>query len=175
MPASFREVFGNAGVDENATPMPGMIVPRGGSNIVRLVGGRDLSIDPPPTLKIAEIIPPSISTVLGEVVSSLLTPAVLIGRAIDLRDSRFFTVSGHSAHGRSTAKVKAINPRTAAVAAALEVAVLGQRRVKLSVRPVQIRDAQGSVVFHSKRPFDVKALVGQMNSIWTPQANVVFN
>jgi hypothetical protein len=174
MPASFREVFGNAGVDEDAKPIPGMIVPRGSSNIVRLVGGRDLRVDSPPTLKVVEIIPPSISTVVGAVVTALLTPTKLLGRPIDLTDSRIFAVSGHSAHGRITAKVKAINPRTAAVEAQLEVAVLGQRRVKLSIRPIQIRDAQGFLSFHSKKPFDPKALVDRMNSIWTPQANVIF-
>jgi Metallo-peptidase family M12B Reprolysin-like len=175
MPASFREVFGNAGVDEVAKP-PGMIVPRGGSNIVRLVGGSDWRVDSPPTLKIAEIVPPSISAILGEVVSSvsrLLTPAALIDRPIDLRDSRFFILSDHSAPGR--VEVKAINPRTPAAEATLRVAVFGQRKVKLSIRPVLTRNAQGDQVLHSKRPFVVKALVDRMNAVWTPQANVSFN
>jgi len=40
MPAVFREVSAAAGVDEGATPFPGMIVPVGGSNIARLAGGK---------------------------------------------------------------------------------------------------------------------------------------
>jgi hypothetical protein len=40
MPAVFREVSAAAGVDEGATPFPGMIVSVGGSNIARLAAGK---------------------------------------------------------------------------------------------------------------------------------------
>ena len=50
--AAFKEVAKSAGVDEKRTPNPGMVVPAGGSNIVRLIGGEGLRLekDPPPAL-----------------------------------------------------------------------------------------------------------------------------
>jgi hypothetical protein len=42
MPAFFEEVIAAVGVDQDAKPRPGMIVPVGGSNVVRLSGGTGL-------------------------------------------------------------------------------------------------------------------------------------
>jgi hypothetical protein len=39
---------------------------------------------------------------------------------------------------------------------------------------VQVRGPQGGLIYHSKKAFDIKDMVEQMNSIWTPQANVAF-
>ena len=47
--------------------------------------------------------------------------------------------------------------------ARLTVRVLKQRLVKIAIRPVQVRDKNGTVVFHSQRKFDISELVKAMN------------
>jgi hypothetical protein len=169
MPAFFQEVFAAAGVDENAKPRPGMIVPVGGSNVVRLAGGTALRLEGPRPLKIEELPPNQAAIVaalsLGISPASLLKPGALVG-------ARYFAISGGIPIG--PVQVKAIGASSSKPDPALDVAVLRQRKVKLSIRPVQVRGPQGGLVFHSKTPFDFKAMVEQMNFIWTPQANVAF-
>ncbi len=170
MPAVFQEVFTASGVDENATPFPGMIVRAGGSNITCLAGGKGLRLEAPRTLKIEEL------PAIGDILTALLSPlglASLIKPGVP-GDVRYFRVSGSIPVGRRLAQVKAVKAGKSKAEAALDVAVLKQRNVKLSVRPVQVRAPQGGLAFHSKQAFDIKAMVEQMNSIWTPQANVVF-
>jgi hypothetical protein len=173
MPAFFQEVFACAGVDEDAKPHPGAIVPLDGSNFVRLVGGSGLRLDAPRALKVEEL---SLQGLVQAVHSlpdflSLLTSAMKPG---GFSDTRHFRISPGTPRSPVHALVKAVSPRNSKPEAVLDVAVLGPRRVKLSIRPVQIRDPQGGLVFHSKKPFDTAAMVEQMNSIWTQQANVVF-
>jgi hypothetical protein len=170
MPAVFQEVSTAAGVDEGATPFPGMIVSVGGSNIARLVGGKGLQLHAPHTLKIEEL--PAIPAML----TALLAPFNLASspKPGALGDVRHFRISGSLPIGPKPAQVKAVRAGRSRPEAVLDVAVLKQRKVKLSIRPVQVRAPQGGLVFHSKKPFDTKAMVEQMNSIWTPQANVAF-
>jgi hypothetical protein len=171
MPAFFQEVFTSAGVDEDAKPAPGMIVSAGGSNITRLAGGKGLRLQAPRTLNIEELSPiPSVIAI------ALLSPSNLAGllKPGALADARYFRISGKAPIGPRIAQVKAVAVGKSRPEAVLDVAVLKQRKVKLSIRPVQVRSAQGGVVFHSKKPFDTKAMVEEMNSIWTPQANVAF-
>jgi hypothetical protein len=52
--------------------------------------------------------------------------------------------------------------------------VLKQKVVKLSIRPVQTKDDSGAVVAFNKGPVDPQTLLDQMNRVWTPQANIVF-
>ncbi len=55
--AAFKEIVKSAGVDENRTPNPEMIVRMGESNIVRLIGGEGLRLEkaPPPALTVQEL------------------------------------------------------------------------------------------------------------------------
>jgi hypothetical protein len=171
MPAFFQEVFAAAGVDEDAKPSPGMIVAAGGSNIARLAGGKGLRLQAPRGLKIEELSPiPSV------ILIALLSPSNLVSllKPGALTDARYFRISGSAPIGPRLAQVKAVTAGKSRPEAVLDVAVLKQRKVKLSIRPVQVRAPQGGMVFHSKKPFDTKAMVEQVNSIWTPQANVVF-
>lgn len=59
-------------------------------------------------------------------------------------------------------------------AATLHVAILERMIVKVAIRNVRARDAQGTMRFHAKRPCDPAKEVAQMNAIWTPQTNIAF-
>jgi hypothetical protein len=166
--AAFKEVAKSAGVDEKRTPNPGMVVPAGGSNIVRLIGGEGLRLekDPPPALTIQELKE-------GDIVGSLALLGMWLGIAAPLRvfTSRYFRISG---------KVPIRNVDLIFVGgrgnqAKLTVSVLGPRPVKLSVRPLQVGVAgTNALVWDSKQPFDVTDMLDRMNAIWIPQANVSF-
>jgi hypothetical protein len=171
MPAFFQEVFAAAGIDEDAKPRPGMIVPVGGSNVVRLAGGPGLRLEGPPSLKIEEV-----PWNQGAILTALSLPFYLAGslKPGALLGAQYFQISSTTPIGPVPAQVKAVGASSSKPAPALDVAVLRRRKVKLSIRPVQVRGPQGGLVFHSKKPFDTKAMVEQMNFIWTPQANVAF-
>jgi hypothetical protein len=171
MPASFQEVFASAGVDEDAWPRPGRVVPLGGFNVVRLAGGRGLRLDAPQTLKIEEF--------LGSPAAAIATLSLIFDfssafRPAALGDSRYFKISGAVATGAAPIQVKAVRSGQSKPDVILDVAVLRRRKVKLSIRPVQVRGPNGALVFHSKKPFDVADMVSTMNDIWTPQANLAF-
>ena len=181
MPASFKDVFASAGVDQDAKPWPKMIVPLFGSNIVRLVDGTGLWPVGPPMLKIDELQWQQAAILLAlnmpANVISMLTGSLRPGA---LLRSRYFRISSNTPVGPTPVQVKAV-PQGRAVApggstagATLDVVVLRPRTVKLSIRAVQVRAPQGGIVNHSKKPYDPRTLVDQMNSIWAPQANVVF-
>jgi hypothetical protein len=143
---------------------------------VRLTGGPKLRIDPPAGVEVKELLSPGATALAGAIVNTLFLPVKPFGVAppMNIADSRFFLFSSKAAHLRGPVKVQAINPATSRPETALNLSVLGARKVKLSIRPVQVRDQNGAVVYHSKKPFDIAALVATMNSIWKPQANVVF-
>lgn len=169
MPAAFQEVFSVSGVDESATPFAGMIVPLGGSNIARLADGKGVRLQAPRTLKIEEI-PPMVIALLSALPFNLVSAP----KSGAPGDARFFRISGSVPVGPKPAQVKAVRAGRSRPDAVLDVAVLKQRKVKLSIRPVQVRGPQGGLVYHSKKPIDVNAMLEQMNAIWTPQANVAF-
>jgi hypothetical protein len=164
--AAFEQLFVSAGVDEDRHPKPGMIVPLFGSNVVRLTGGKGRRIEAPPTLAIKEL---SFNDV--GLASLIFNPGGAL-KASAVSDSRYFQIS-------SKVLISPDNPATVKAvgqygSADLNVAVVKQRKVKLSIRPVQVLGPQGGLVFHSQKPFDTKAMVATMNGIWTPQANVSF-
>jgi hypothetical protein len=171
MPASFQELFLAAGVDENKKPNPGMVVPLGGSNVVRLANGTGLRLEAPRTLKVEEL-----RSYQGAVLAlaSLSINFMGLMKPGAVADARYFCISGKTPIGPTPAQVKAVKPGRSNPEAVLDVVVLRQKKVKLSIRPVQVRGPQGGLVFHSKEPFDVNKMVGEMNFIWTPQANVAF-
>jgi hypothetical protein len=64
--------------------------------------------------------------------------------------------------------------RTAAPVATLQVAVVDKMVIKVAIRNVRARDKQGQMRYHARRPCDPVSEVAQMNIIWTPQTNIVF-
>jgi hypothetical protein len=184
--AKFSEVFSNSGVDENVTPT-GMIVPVRGSNIVRLDNGQDLEVIPAADSKLitikklssaavgaAQIVGRTLRTMTGY---ALLSPKIRDERKAELASAlvgspRFFEIFGHLP---GVVTVNATNPRTKKPETSLQVLVLEKTLHKLSVRQVQVSDGHGGWVNHHKKPFNAAALQAEMNSIWTPQANVAFD
>lgn len=184
MTASFLAAFQNAGVDQKRRPA-GMIIRRGHgqSNFFSFANGTGFTFDPPSGLEITQEFKPNRS--LPPLMSM---PAAIMeafrGRKPTLNFLTWptfkVTVTAKSAAPRKGWKITARNSHTKSVVT-LEVAVLGERRIKLAVRPVQIParrpdggPAPGTRVLHSKKGFDINAMVATMNEIWTPQANVVF-
>lgn len=174
MPAFFQEVFARAGVDEDAKPFPGAIVPLDGSNFVRLVGGSGLRLDAPRTLKVEELSLQGFIQAVHSLPAAFLSLLISSLKPGGFSDTRYFRISPAAPRGPLRAQVNAVSRGHSKPAAVLDVAVLRTKKVKLSIRPVQIRDPEGNLVFHSKKPFDIAAMVEQMNSIWTGQANIVF-
>jgi hypothetical protein len=128
-----------------------MIVPLHGSNFVALSGGKGLR--PVPKIKHIKII---------EVNQPIFNVARLMSdvepAAVPLpADALIFQIDGD------------LPVKTDVIAgnARLTVRVLKQRLVKIATRPVQVRDKNGTVVFHSQRKFDMRELVKAMNQIWT--------
>ena len=86
--------------------------------------------------------------------------------------SRYFKISGKVPIRNVDLKFVGVGGRNPTT---LTVAVLGPRPVKLSVRPVQVRvPGTSALVWDSKQPFDVTDALDRINTIWIPQANVVF-
>lgn len=162
MPAEFVVVIANSGVESHP---PRMIVPRGSSNIVGLTGPANLRlVTKNPNIRIKEI---SAGSLFSDVMHVLL---------IILGGTRLFRISGNVRVGKDGALVHAVRPGSSSKPeASLYVTVLDQRRVRLAIRPVQVR-AQGSnsVGYHSKLPLNAEEACADMNAIWTPQANIVF-
>src|SRR6266436_7080384 len=103
MPAFFQEVFAAAGVDEDANPRPGMIVPVGGSNVVRLAGGTGL--EAPRSLRVEEV-----PWNQGAILTALSLPFYLAGSLKHgaLLGARYFQISSTTLIGPVPAQVKAV-------------------------------------------------------------------
>lgn len=168
MVAFFRQLFASRGVDEDRKPNAGMIVPVDGFNVVGLDGTLVHLKATPDVLNIDKL-----KGAAGEIMGLLSMGLNPLGRYNALALTyQYFRISPKHRIPIS-AVVEAVSPY--GTEAKLDVQVLKPRNVKLSIRPVQVRGPQGDgLVYHRKRPFDPKAMVDQMNSIWTPQANVVF-
>jgi len=166
--AAFKEVAKSAGVDEHRQPTPGMVVRRGESNIVRLIGAEGLRLDkaPPPALTIEEL--------KGlDLISNLASLGKILGIAAPpvLDGSRYVKISGKILS--PSVDLKFVGGR--GNQATVTVAVLGPRPVTLSVRPIQRRiPSTDALVWDSQQPFDLTAMLDRINTIWIPQANVVF-
>ena len=175
----FQEIWSHWGVSESAGPTDptsaGIIVPRGpGSdkfNVVRLTDGQGLQVGPAGSpITVDEI--KDRDRVIS--VPSVKGPLVLAVLPFTHRGDRLFKISGNVPG--TNFWVEAKRPGGGLPLAKLTVAVLKPRPVKLSIRPIWVRGGpfRTAVVPHSKKPFDFKVMVDQMNAVWTPQANVVF-
>lgn len=150
MATRFIEVLPNRGVDDNAAPIPQMIVPLRGTNHILLIDGEGLDVkaENPNMLDITEV-------------KNFLRK--------DLPKPRMFQLKGRALPGEGGLLVVARRGTT--VTATLRVFVLDNRIVRLAVRPLQT--APG--VFHAKVRPDPGAFVYEMNEIWAPQANVLID
>jgi hypothetical protein len=131
MPAFFQEVIAAVGVDEDAKPRPGMIVPVGGSNVVRLSGGTGLRLDAPGTLKIDEV--PSSGVAALTALSLPFAALSLLFTSVAPKpstpsDTRYFVISGRVPIGPVPAQVKAFGASRLKPEAVLDVAVLRRER-----------------------------------------------
>jgi hypothetical protein len=150
MATRFIEVLPNYGVDQDAVPIPEMIVPLRGTHHIFLIDGEGLDVkaESPHMLDITEV-------------KNFVRK--------DLPKPRMFRLRGRALPGAGGLLVTARRGTT--VAATLRVFVLENRIVRLAVRPLQT--APG--VFHAKVRPDPVAFVYEMNEIWTPQANVLID
>jgi hypothetical protein len=163
---TFREVTPYFGMDEHLPSsepgiiVAGIIVAKEGSNAFIFANG--------PRVRVA-----SAAVTLDEITDPLAHPNLAkflsLVLPIDKRKAgtiRIFNIPGDS---NSLCKDKEVRGggRT------LKVTVLKQKLVTISIRAVQVRDDDGNKVSLSA-PFDPQTLLNEMNSIWTPQANIVF-
>jgi hypothetical protein len=92
----------------------------------------------------------------------------------DWRRPRFFRILGTITTGFPGLLVNAVPRGGASPAATLRVAVVDRLVAKVAIRNVRARDAQGNMRYHARRPCDPAHEVAQMNAIWRPQTNIVF-
>ena len=171
MPA-FRQVLAFSGVDERtATGNVGIIVPLRGSNVVFLADGPTLQVESTatPAVQVEEITDPRRHPIWSKLIAAALSFENLKARAI-----RVFKISGNSLAGIDVAKVVARNDSTRKVEATLKVLVLKQKLVKISIRPTQVSDGPKNIVRFTNSSGSAQTLLDQMNLVWEPQANIVF-
>jgi len=177
MSAEFGEVFANSGFDsQTPTGGPGIMIPQNGVRLVILDGGRDLKVAP--TMKAMVSVDEVKEQQRHQAITDAPYPASNSDKTSALallksRTLRLFKLTANT-HLGFGAKVEAVNPTKKNPDAALKVVVLKERRVKIAIRTVQVRDEKGTPVNSSMNPGNAKALLDEMNAIWTPQANVVF-
>lgn len=179
----FQEILRCNGVDQDATPHPGMIVPLGGENQVLLeTFGMDVAVQPS-GLKVMEFDGRELTTEMLKGIQTALSKPDVDPQQRDAflpdigwQKPRFFRIRGTSATGfpGTSVHVFARSNRGARIAATLQVAVVDRLVVNVGIRNVRARDAQGRMRYHARRPCDPAKEVAQMNAIWTPQTNVVF-
>lgn len=171
MPA-FRQVLAYCGVDEHtATGNVGIVVPLRGSNVVILADGPTLHVESTvrPAVQVEEITDPRTHPIWSKLIAATLSFENLKARAI-----RVFKVSANSLVGIDVAKVVAKNDRPSRVEATLKVLVVKQKLIKISIRPTQVRDGPRNIVGFTNSNASAQSLLDQMNLVWEPQANIVF-
>ncbi|MGH9740744.1 MAG: hypothetical protein ACRD51_00160 [Candidatus Acidiferrum sp.] len=171
--AKFGQVWPCDGVDEHtAAGHVGIIVPLRGSNNVILMDGSALKVSSTrsPAVQVQEIDDPHAHPIWAD----LVVAALAIGK-LKVGAIRVFKVTGNSLVGIDVAEIRATNAHTSKVEATLKVIVLRQKLIRISIRPVQIHDELGHVLSFTNAPVDARKLLDQMNAVWEPQANVVFD
>ena len=181
--AHFLEILRCNGVDQNAAPHVGMVVPFLGENQVVLeTSGLDLDVQRSP-LNLQEFDGLELTTQLLRGVQEALSQPDVDPQQRDtfLPDTgwqkpRFFRVLGTIKTGFPGTFVNAVprSRRGGGTPATLQVAVVDRMVLKVAIRNVRARDAQGNMRYHANRPCDPAREVAQMNAIWRPQTNIVF-
>jgi len=180
--ARFMEILRCNGVDQDATPHPAMVVPFGGENQVVLeTSGMDLQFQRS-ALNLQEFNGYELTTdLLRGVRDELSKPGTdpqqrdAFMPSMSWQRPRFIRVLGTIKTGFPGTFVNVV-PRTRGgpAAATLQVAVVDRIVVKVAIRNVRARDAQGTMRYHAKRPCDPARELANMNAIWRPQTNIVF-
>lgn len=180
--AQFKELFRCAGVDDVETPV-GVAVPFGGANYVALENPEayyGIRAEVPRQqngVLIEEMDGSEIRRKLNALQNELSQPGVDPQRAVALMphllsQPRYFKIQTRGKIGFPGALVQA--KAKGKTVAQLKVVVLDTMKIKVAIRNVQIRDERGKVSFHSSRPVDAPTELNNMNAVWIPQANMVF-
>jgi hypothetical protein len=170
------EVLPLSGFDRSTpTGGPGIVIPHKGAGLVLVDGGKHLKLNTvmKPALVVEDIRNPNFRELIVDARHPGATDKTRELALLNSGALRLIKITANALVGIG-AKVEAINPRTRTAEAALKVIVLKQKRVKIAIRPVQVRDDNGVLVYSSQKPIDPSLLLDQMNFIWKPQANVVF-
>jgi len=162
MPPTFQQLIPCRGVDEHIpTGGAGIIVPLGGSNTVILADGPGIRpASNTPTVQVEEITDPRTLHIWSPLLPLFVPTHKLKSGAISI-----WKIGSHS-EGTEKREVRAKEAK-------LQVAVLRQTPVSVSIRPTLVRDDRGNKVSFNVA-VDPQSLIDEMNSIWRPQANVVF-
>ena len=188
--ARFLEILRCHGVDQDASP-PRMIVPfhggRGENQVVLETYGMKLDVEAAnPAIKLQEYDGRELTAqLLRHVEGGLSQPHVDRQQRAAYMPStawhnpRFFRVLGMSSTDFPGTFVKVVprsmpGRRALSPVATLQVAVVDRMVFKVAIRNVRARDQQGNVRLHAKQPCDPEGEVANMNAIWTPQTNIVF-
>jgi hypothetical protein len=181
----FWELMRCAGVDEDATPFPGMVVPFPGSNIVVLdTDGRDLKVAPNPnngSIELEEFDATDLRKQLIETSIELSQPGVDSQYKESMMPTslfwytkpRFFRIRGRK-HKIDLPGVQVQAKAGNKVEATLQVVVLDTMVVKVAIRNLKVRNGQGMPTYHAATPVDAGEKCNGMNAVWIPQTNVVF-
>src|SRR5262245_19701997 len=170
MPAMFRELAANSGVDENLpTGGQGIVIPSGRSTLVILQDGRGLDVRStvPSKVHVYEFKKRQERT---DAAKNAANPSEAM-RRFDDDFWRMFRIKADVPVGLDKVKVEAKNTKATAEAT-LKVLVVDNKTVKVAIRPVQVRD--GKEFVRLGKAADPKKLLAEMNAIWNPQANVYF-
>jgi hypothetical protein len=182
--ARFMEILRCNGVDQNAVPHPGMVVPFGGENQVVLeTSGMDLEVQSS-ALKLQEFDGHELNLQLLRGVQDALSEPGVDSQQRDAfmpstgwQKPRFFRVLGTLKTGFPGTSVNVV-PRSVrggrTPSATLQVAVVDRIVLKVAIRHVLARDGQGTMRLHAKRRCDPAKELANMNAIWRPQTNIVF-
>ena len=188
MSVRFGEVQKSSGLDVNAKPFPAMIMPLAGSKIIKVFGASGLSLfDDRKILEIKELdsnVPMLDKLVLAAFGAAITGPfdpslAIPLKMAVEVNlqlagNPQFLQITGKKLGGQVGTTLRVAKSQKAKAEGSLRVVILKQRSLKLSIRPVQVRNNKGSLVNHCEKNDDTKALLRRINAVWTPQANIVF-
>jgi hypothetical protein len=182
MALGFFEGWRCAGVDHAAQPLPGMVVPAGGSNLVVLdSSGMDLHVASNNSgIQLKKIDDSATRQKLIELNNVLMQP----GEDAQRREA-FLPTPLFYYHARVVYEISSKNPTGFPGAlvqatlkgkpkATLRVAVLKPMTFKVAIRKGADPDQDGTMVEQSKKPFDIKDEFINMNAVWTAQTNISF-
>ena len=184
--ARFSEIFRCSGVDESPnvpgkSKIPGMIVSKGGWNLVALEDGPGLRVhcvhknirieelQETAVIKLARLFlnfKLSVQNVDAQFRDSYM-PHILSS------DARFFKIHGNALIDDPGTLIQA--SARGKVEATIRVVVLDLMTVKLAFGNVVVPGEDGRPVFHADDPSDPQQELDQMNAIWTPQTQIAFD
>jgi hypothetical protein len=184
--ARFSEIFRCSGVDESPnvpgkSTIPGMIVSKGGWNLLALEDGPGLRVhcvhknirieelQETAVIKLARLFQNfklSVQNVDAQFRDSYM-PHILSS------DARFFKIHGNALIDDPGTLIQA--SARGKVEATIRVVVLDLMNVKLAFGNVAVPGENGRPIFQADKPSDPQQELDQMNAIWTPQTQIAFD